>query len=412
MGRESIPASFVSDLRYALQHLYNPDELRKSALGGLLGVDTARDPLALQSVLIEAIDTLKPRPGTPLQAPGWRLYRALYHRYAEQFSQAEVARTLSLSPRQLLRQEKVALRALAGYLWARYDVSAQPAGRDLSAQQALNGTAPSDSHLSRERELAWLRESLPSEAVDVGELVEAVLQTAHPVLASLAVQVEWAAPAESPPLLARRGPLRQALLHLLLAAARGAPGGAVRVEAEARGEKAHITLWAAPPQGSPPQAEADGEALTLARQLLTLSKGTVEALPADTFAVTVTLPAAGPATVLFIDDNADALLFFQRCLVGTRYLYAGTRDPQQATALAAELQPCAIVLDVMLPGIDGWELLGRLRANPDTRAVPVLICTILSEEQLALALSAAGFLRKPVRREALLRALDGLMRSG
>ena len=68
--------------------------------------------------------------------------------------------------------------------------------------------------------------------------------------------------------------------------------------------------------------------------------------------------------------------------------------------------PHLIVLDVMLPGIDDWELLGRLRAHPRTRAAPIIICTILPQKELALALGAAAFIRKPVSRPALLSALD------
>jgi CheY-like chemotaxis protein len=75
-------------------------------------------------------------------------------------------------------------------------------------------------------------------------------------------------------------------------------------------------------------------------------------------------------------------------------------------ALAEEITPRAIVLDVMLPGIDGWELVGRLREHPRTRDVPIVICTILPQEQLAMALGAAAFLRKPVAREVLLEVLD------
>ena len=67
------------------------------------------------------------------------------------------------------------------------------------------------------------------------------------------------------------------------------------------------------------------------------------------------------------------------------------------------------MLDVMLPGIDGWELLGRLREHPRTRNVPVVISTILPQEQLALALGAAAFLRKPINRETLLSSLDRLL---
>jgi CheY-like chemotaxis protein len=64
------------------------------------------------------------------------------------------------------------------------------------------------------------------------------------------------------------------------------------------------------------------------------------------------------------------------------------------------------VLDVMLPGIDGWELLGRLREHPQTKDVPVVVCTILSQQQLALTLGATDFLRKPITRDAFLATLD------
>jgi CheY-like chemotaxis protein len=87
----------------------------------------------------------------------------------------------------------------------------------------------------------------------------------------------------------------------------------------------------------------------------------------------------------------------------------GTPDPEQALLLAEAESPEIIVLDVMLPDTDGWELLGRLRAHPLTRQTPVIVCTILPQEQLALALGAAAFLSKPISRPALLAALDQQM---
>ncbi len=74
--------------------------------------------------------------------------------------------------------------------------------------------------------------------------------------------------------------------------------------------------------------------------------------------------------------------------------------------MAEEFAPRIILLDVMMPGVHDWEPLGRLREHPATRSVPIIVCTILPQEQLALALGAAGFVRKPVSREALLAALD------
>jgi CheY-like chemotaxis protein len=118
------------------------------------------------------------------------------------------------------------------------------------------------------------------------------------------------------------------------------------------------------------------------------------------------LPLAVQKAVLVIDDNVDAQRLFERYVAGTCYRCVGIRAPEEAVAMAVQVEPCAILLDVMLPGIDGWELLERLREHPTLARVPVIVCTILPDEEMAFTLGAAGFLRKPVTRQALLSALD------
>ena len=127
---------------------------------------------------------------------------------------------------------------------------------------------------------------------------------------------------------------------------------------------------------------------------------------ADTFSVTLTLPALGRLPVLVIDDNADTVQLLERYVSGTRYVLIGAQDPEAALELAARFAPQMIVLDVMMPQVDGWRLLGRLRQEPLTAGLPVIVCTILAQEELALHLGASGFIRKPVTRQAFLEALD------
>ena len=74
--------------------------------------------------------------------------------------------------------------------------------------------------------------------------------------------------------------------------------------------------------------------------------------------------------VLVIDDNTDTLTLFQRYLSGSQYQFTGISDPEEVLQQAAEISPQFILLDVMLPGTDGWELLGRLREYPQTRTIP------------------------------------------
>jgi CheY-like chemotaxis protein len=80
-------------------------------------------------------------------------------------------------------------------------------------------------------------------------------------------------------------------------------------------------------------------------------------------------------------------------------------DGTRALECAEAEQPAAIVLDVMMPGRDGWEVLQVLKSHPATRHIPVVVCSVLQERDLALALGAAELLVKPVARPDLLRAL-------
>jgi CheY-like chemotaxis protein len=73
-------------------------------------------------------------------------------------------------------------------------------------------------------------------------------------------------------------------------------------------------------------------------------------------------------------------------------------------------RPAIIVLDVMLPDIDGWQLLTHLHEHPLTRSTPVIVCSVVKEEALALALGATIFLAKPVEPERFVEALDQVLR--
>jgi CheY-like chemotaxis protein len=123
------------------------------------------------------------------------------------------------------------------------------------------------------------------------------------------------------------------------------------------------------------------------------------------------LPAVARFPVLVIDDNADTLRLFERYVSGTRYHLAGVRHSDEAFGQLATFSPQIIVLDVMMPETDGWRVMGRLREHPATQGVPILVCTILAQEELALSLGASAFIQKPVTRQSFLTALDRLVAS-
>jgi CheY-like chemotaxis protein len=75
---------------------------------------------------------------------------------------------------------------------------------------------------------------------------------------------------------------------------------------------------------------------------------------------------------------------------------------------AKEVSPYAITLDVLMPGKDGWQVLQELKNCPETHDIPIVICSILSEEGRGFSLGAADYLVKPIMEDELLNALARL----
>ena len=398
----------MRELRRALHHLHDPTELRRSRLIDLFGLSQkAYPPSALRHLLSEAIERLKPGDEAPLQSVELRTYNILFYRFVEQSMQREVATDLGLSIRHLRRAETQAIQALADYLWRRYTLSRTWPEYEHRQTPSHKETPAVDSQTpSPEQELRWLQASAPSEAVAVADLIQTALRLMSGLASALGVQIACHMQSDLPPLVANATTVRHALVSLLSVALACARSGRIVVEATARGRDVAITIKTEHGQAVD-LAERERERLDMAAQLVHLSGGTLDVSSSGPFfAATVALPAAGRVPVLIIEDNADTLRLLERYLANTRYRYVGTSDPSQALTLAREVSPQIIVLDVMLPGIDGWELLGRLHEHPALRSVPILVCSILPEENLAAALGAAGFLRKPITRAALLEALD------
>ena len=89
------------------------------------------------------------------------------------------------------------------------------------------------------------------------------------------------------------------------------------------------------------------------------------------------------------------ITLFRRYLAGYPYLVLTTDEADLALQLAKDSSPELIVLDVLLPQRDGWEILQSLKSHPLTQHIPVLVCSVLDSPELARVLGADGFLHKP-----------------
>lgn len=409
---------FLRALRGALRHLYDPATLRRNPLNVLL--NPQRHAYGLQELLLVAVQALSPARGSSVQSGARRTHQILLHRYVEQFSQDEVAMSLGLSARQLRRQEQLAIRSLGEYLRTRYALpiaSHAPESGGAGDEDAEgDASTAGDAYTEYEEDLEWLHQAAPPEFLDVNEIIAGALQTLEPFFQELKISVQHRRSPGLPRVAVNAMALRQALMITLTALARRAAGKQLSILPAANEHE--IKLEIQPAGADQAIALEVDENLMMAQRLMALSGGALalhnqgeDGREVDAPAsVTLTLPLVQPATILIIDDNQDALQLVQRYLTDTHYHPVVTRSPVEGLALAQQVMPQAILLDVMLPGMDGWETLARLRRHPATEQIPVIICTILPEEQLAQALGASGFLRKPLARDELLQTLQELER--
>jgi CheY-like chemotaxis protein len=94
------------------------------------------------------------------------------------------------------------------------------------------------------------------------------------------------------------------------------------------------------------------------------------------------------------------------------YKTAGCQRSTDVIRMAEQIQPYAITLDVLMPEIDGWEILQNLKKNQKTSHIPVIMISVSPDKDTGFALGAMGYLMKPVRPEILLREIDRVRPSG
>jgi DNA-binding response OmpR family regulator len=109
--------------------------------------------------------------------------------------------------------------------------------------------------------------------------------------------------------------------------------------------------------------------------------------------------------ILVIDDDPDAVYLLRENLTQNEFDVIGVRNGAEGHKLARELQPHAILLDILMPLKDGWQVLHDLKADEVTTNIPVILLTIVDKKALGFRLGAAAYLLKPLEPNEVLNTL-------
>jgi CheY-like chemotaxis protein len=393
------PEAFYLYIKQILENLYDFPYLNRHPLAKSIQVERARlsetEGQRLRRVIMAAIEDLKPPDESAARSNRGRFHRLLSLRYAESSTMQDVARELGISERQAYRDLKRAEESLAAMLW-----------ESLSDQLGELFASATEQPVERSTGDEMETFSIQLSAVPAQDLIQHAQRAVERLAGQQGIEIYAHLPAE--PLLINTDPrlAQQVLISLLSSILQHSAARKVTLKLEDGQQTAFFRftfdLDPARPALEPgslivnQMTERLGWRLTSrsepeqARQEVSLEVSTNEAI------------------LLVIDDNTALIELLRRYLTNSRCEVVGVNDGAEGLRAAGALHPDAVLLDVMMPGIDGWEILQRLKADPHTSDIPVIVCSIFNDPGLAASLGAAYTLPKPVKREELFALLAQL----
>ena len=283
-----------------------------------------------------------------------------------------------------------------------------------------------------------------NEPVEIPNLIEELKGLATPLALANDNKLEFDVPAETPVIVTDYTKLKQSLLNLIGNACKFTQSGSVKVTVslvedhiryevrdtgigmtEAQLEKL-FQAFSQADASTTRQYGGTGLGLAITRHLCRMMGGDVSVTSAlgagSAFTITMPLeqeaaahmrearasdpaPSAGAPSVLLVDDDPQIHDLIGAMLKRQGYRVSHAIGGAEVLDRARAERPSVILLDVMMPGVDGWTVLGRLKADPELSDIPVVIISLLDERPLGLSLGAAEFLNKPVDKKLLVSTI-------
>ena len=398
----SFPPELNALVRDALAHLYDHAHLENHPLAAMLdaaagNLDRVSRAQRIRRLLLDCIEALKPQGDAPSEAT--RAYAILSYHYVDGLTMPAVAKSLALSRRQAYREHEKGIKAVARLVWDRV-------GLPTANTTALVSPTPGGRINLAQTEVNRLQQTARSEPLDLAEIVRGVIETLRPLCQSCAVQIHMQPTDARLNIVGSRTLLRQAILNLLSHGVKTVRGDLI-VQVSWLQDGCLIEMCGAVAGSTAGSDVPESDiGLAVARGLISAQGGCLDThREKGQWTARLWLPSSGRSVVLVIDDNRDIVALLRRYLGGHDVTVVSATNGEQALRLATELRPHLITLDVMMPDVDGWEILQQLKTNPAVQHIPVIVCSVLNEPQLAQAMGASDYVTKPISQDEFLQVL-------
>jgi CheY-like chemotaxis protein/predicted DNA-binding protein (UPF0251 family) len=386
-----LPTSYLNQIKDALKHLYDFPYLQKHPLVKTSGRGDSQSvelgARKLRQEVLAAIELLNPQSESTVQTPQTRIHSLLVLHYVEGWSVQEAAHELGISSRQAHRNLRDGEQSVAAILWTQQPVDEEPEPRAVylsSIQAEISRIVPKTQPVDLLPLLHRAYLAVERQAVqrDIDLQIDI---PSRPVIVATDVTIA-----------------QQVFINLLSHSIRQSVAGAVQVVVKISNDRVKVSVAYV----DQPQWFGEPAMDSVLSQLVGHLGWSVQDVKQKDGTRLITMDVASHRPViLVIDDNEGLVRLLDSYLTDHACQVKATDNGQDGLDLALELKPDAIILDVMLPGMDGWEVLQRLRNRPQTAAIPVIMCSVLKSPELAYSLGASLYLSKPISRDDILKAL-------
>lgn len=380
---DELPESFIEQVKEALEKVYDFQALQENPLTQRFEAQKPDPGMTgahqLRGQLIEAIESLNPGQNVAAHSGTVRIYNLIYMHYVGRLTIQQVSWEIGVSLRQAYRDLRRGQELVSAVLWHKL--------------QSENAAPTPDT--SVHAELTRLEDN--TTVTTLQELLDTALRPVQILAEKYSIPAQVEAPAKSVMLTTNPVMAQQILTHILSQIIQQVRPPNLTIQLS---DEAHFI-----------RVQYDGEPhpdLHIEPIIHQMMEQVHWELDYDTSEGRQEIRLKSfrqRALLLVIDDNEGLIHLLQRYLTDEAYSVTTVPNTEEGLQRIPQLQPDAIILDVMMPGIDGWEVLQRLRTRRETRLTPVIICSVINDPELAFALGASTYLPKPITREALRAAL-------